>query len=149
LKVKEYYVYFLIDPRDKKVFYVGKGKDKRIDAHMKQWLKKQNININKDNRINEIETDGYQVIKQIYKDKLSEKEAFKIEREMIDKFGIDNLTNIAPYQITNKERSKRFGQAYLRKVKPFDIWINEKPRTDFEINLYHFVSQQLIKMTNF
>jgi len=29
-----YYVYALIDPRNKKVFYVGKGKGNRIYAHV-------------------------------------------------------------------------------------------------------------------
>ena len=35
-----YYVYRLIDPRDGKTFYVGKGKGNRVFAHVNDELKK-------------------------------------------------------------------------------------------------------------
>jgi hypothetical protein len=40
-KVQEelgYYVYCLVDPRDKKIFYVGKGVENRVFAHVNDAL---------------------------------------------------------------------------------------------------------------
>lgn len=36
---KDYYVYILIDPRDKRPFYVGKGKGNRYQSHEKEYWK--------------------------------------------------------------------------------------------------------------
>lgn len=33
-----FYVYGLIDPRDDKIFYIGKGKNNRKDSHLKEEL---------------------------------------------------------------------------------------------------------------
>jgi hypothetical protein len=46
------YTYSLIDPRDKSVFYIGKGKGARIDAHEKEAIK--GVCSNKCNKIREI-----------------------------------------------------------------------------------------------
>jgi hypothetical protein len=37
-----YYVYLLIDPRNDKVFYVGKGKGNRVNQHLLGALNKKN-----------------------------------------------------------------------------------------------------------
>ena len=33
-----YYVYALVDPRDQKIFYIGKGKDNRVFQHAEAAL---------------------------------------------------------------------------------------------------------------
>ena len=38
-----YYVYALVDPRDGKIFYVGKGHDDRVFAHARAALKPNDI----------------------------------------------------------------------------------------------------------
>ena len=38
-----YYVYELIDPRDDRVFYVGKGKKGRIDQHEAEARKRRSL----------------------------------------------------------------------------------------------------------
>ena len=43
--MSEFYVYGLIDPRNNSIFYIGKGKDKRVFNHSNE---KQEINSNID-----------------------------------------------------------------------------------------------------
>ena len=47
-----YYVYALIDPRNNKPFYIGKGKDNRAESHAK--FQSGCNNIHKDNVIRKI-----------------------------------------------------------------------------------------------
>lgn len=34
----DFYVYYLMDPRNKEIFYVGKGKDNRVFQHVEDAL---------------------------------------------------------------------------------------------------------------
>ena len=64
--MNEYYVYALIDPRDKSFFYIGKGKGKRYLEHEKNISEltkpytesKKGINPNKTKRIKDIIESG-------------------------------------------------------------------------------------------
>ena len=78
-----YYVYVLIDPRDNKIFYVGKGKGNRVFAHVKCAVE------------NEQETAKFDIIRAILKEnktvkhyilrhKLTEREAYLVESVFID-----------------------------------------------------------------
>ena len=51
----EYYVYALIDPRDDKVFYIGKGTKNRVFSHEKESDKAQDVETRKVEIIKEIE----------------------------------------------------------------------------------------------
>ena len=76
-----FYVYLHRRATDNSVFYVGKGKGRRAywkNQRNKHWHYVANKH-------------GYTV--EIYKDGLSEKEAFNLEIEMIKKIGIENLCN--------------------------------------------------------
>jgi|LakMenEpi03Aug12_release.lakeMendotaPanAssembly.Ray.scaffolds.fasta_scaffold384667_3 hypothetical protein len=85
----KYYVYLLIDPRNNKPFYVGKGCGDRCYEHLKDY---ENTNQNKLNVIKEIKNDGLEVQVVIINDNLPEIIAFKIEGFLINT--IENLTNI-------------------------------------------------------
>lgn len=87
-----YYVYLLIDPRDKKIFYVGKGVGNRINQHVLGTLKNHK-ETNKNNRINEIRKLGLEVEHEVLRHGLNEKEAFEVESAVIDLLDINNLTN--------------------------------------------------------
>lgn len=76
-----FYVYFHKRP-DGSVFYVGKGKDKRA------WYTR-NRNTHWWNVVNK--HGGFDV--EIVKENLTEQEAFKLEAELVEQIGIDNLTN--------------------------------------------------------
>lgn len=90
----DFYVYQLIDPRNNKVFYVGKGKDKRMYEHEKEA--KRNKKHPKCIIINEILDLGYKIEYKVVKEFDDEVQAYQFEKELIDKIGLQNLTNCIP-----------------------------------------------------
>jgi hypothetical protein len=92
-----YYVYCLVDPRDSKVFYVGKGKGDRVFSHV---LRSENVldDSEKIHRINEI---GAENVKHyIIRYGLSEKEALEIEATLID-FLMDERVTGSKHNVAN------------------------------------------------
>lgn len=89
-----YYVYTLTDPRSGGVFYVGKGKGDRVSAHVKQALK--GTNSHKCNKIREILAAGLEVPADIVRRFKNEDAAYRYEKRLIAKIGLENLTNIEP-----------------------------------------------------
>lgn len=92
VNIKQYYVYQLVDPRNNKPFYIGKGQGKRIDAHEKEA--KANVISPKCNLIREIELEGLKIVKNIVKYFAVEMSAYKYEKRLIKKIGLSNLTNL-------------------------------------------------------
>lgn len=89
------YVYALIDPRDKKVFYIGKGEGARMLDHVAEAETSEGRS-EKLERIKDIQASGYEVEYAILRHGLSSKEAFTVESTLIDfirYFGSD-LVNI-------------------------------------------------------
>lgn len=85
------YVYMYIDPRTTNgdVFYVGKGKNKRILAH--QRLEAEN---RKTARIEEIRNAGFQPRLEVLAHKLKDEEtAYRVEAAVIDALKLKDLTN--------------------------------------------------------
>ncbi|MGB3724288.1 MAG: NUMOD3 domain-containing DNA-binding protein [Glaciecola sp.] len=76
-----FYVYFHRKASDNSIFYVGKGKGRRA-----YWKNNRNKHWH-----NVVDKHGYTV--EIYKDNLSEADAFNLEIEMIEKIGLDSLCN--------------------------------------------------------
>jgi len=92
-----YYVYYLIDPRDNVVFYVGKGTKGRMNYHENYVKSGKPIKSSrpKFNKIKEILDAGYEVIKLKVFETDDELLAYTTEIEHINAIGIENLTNIA------------------------------------------------------
>lgn len=76
-----YYVYCLIDSRDKTIFYIGKGCGNRVFAHELEISEKE-----KNKRIRDIQSSGANVEKYIIRHGLTEEEAFHLEAALIDIF---------------------------------------------------------------
>jgi hypothetical protein len=80
----EYYVYRHKRLKDNSIFYIGKGKNGRFNdeaGRNSHW----NYIVKKDG--------GF--IAEIIKDELSDEEARKLEIDLINEIGLDNLSNIA------------------------------------------------------
>ena len=71
-----FYVYFLIDSESKKIFYVGKGKGKRVHAHCINHSKGVIDNAPKFQEISRIKDGGHQVIEMILESGMKESDAF-------------------------------------------------------------------------
>ncbi|WP_127142103.1 LEM-3-like GIY-YIG domain-containing protein [Flagellimonas marinaquae] len=79
----KYYVYLLIHPETDEPFYVGKGKDDRIFAHIHQEIDEENESLKYD----EIQRIGPKNVKHvIVRHGLNETTAFAIEASLIDTF---------------------------------------------------------------
>lgn len=90
-----YYVYFLVDPRSNKTFYIGKGIRNRVFSHSIEASESDGEDESaKIQRINEIRACGQEEKRYILRSELSEDEAYRLESALIDYVGIDNLTNI-------------------------------------------------------
>lgn len=85
----KYYTYQLVDPRDGKPFYIGKGKDKRMLAHLKE-----SGHSKKHKRIQEIRDAGLEPLCEVVKHFKSEDAAYRHEMRLIKKIGRSNLTNL-------------------------------------------------------
>lgn len=96
MKKKLFYVYELIDPRNNKVFYVGKGTKGRMYEHV-LFVKKgkvTNKNTKLTNKIKKILNLGFEIIyKKVFESSLEEI-CFKREIEIIEYYGLKNLCNL-------------------------------------------------------
>lgn len=131
MKKKEYYVYALIDPRNNEYFYIGKGKGKRYNSHLKENLKDVK-NIYKYARIKEIQEENHQVKIEILFPYLTEDVALKLEMIIIYKIG-----------------RKSFREGNLLNFVPGGKWspgeslfYETKPNIDFDLTLLDFVAQE-------
>ena len=89
-----YYVYRLIDPRNAETFYVGKGRGNRVFHHASGTFGPDSEYAagSKQGRINEIITNGHQVIHVIHRHGLSSHVATEVEAALIDAYpGLTNL----------------------------------------------------------
>lgn len=89
-----YYVYFLINPLDNKIFYVGKGKGNRVFRHAKaaliEWQNSDKLDIIRD-IINKKQSVKYYILRH----GLSENEAFIVESAFIDFLTFEDFSFIA------------------------------------------------------
>ena len=95
--VLRYYVYALRDPRDGKVFYVGKGVGDRINSHAREAGADLLSRRAKLKTINEIELSGREVDLLFLRTGIEdEATAFKVEQAVIDAFAANHhpLTNL-------------------------------------------------------
>ncbi len=87
-----YYVYRLIDPRNGETFYVGKGKNNRVFAHINQQIDKDGDEItDKLQRIRDIKITGLEVLHIIHRHGMDEQTALEVEAALIDAYaGLSN-----------------------------------------------------------
>lgn len=86
LSLGDHYVYGLIDPRNKKIFYIGMGTGNRVFDHEKESRNSPNSDKLKLKTIAEIKDAGLNVKKVIISCNLSKDEAFAAEAALINAF---------------------------------------------------------------
>lgn len=94
--MNEYYVYKLIDPRNSKIFYIGKGQKKRMYQHVKdvQCGRTPNNNKKLNNKIKKILKLGLKVkYKKLFITE-NEQAAFNKEIKIIKEIELKNLCNL-------------------------------------------------------
>lgn len=91
-----FYVYSIIDPRTKTPFYIGKGKDNRMYMHERYVINGRIPDNNKHKyyKIKQILDAGLDLQYEIFWSGIDEDKAFTIEKQWIQKIGLDNLVNI-------------------------------------------------------
>lgn len=85
IEALKYYVYCLVDPRDNKVFYIGKGFGNRVFQHANDALNEEASSLKLDT-IREIIRAKLDVKYYIVRHGLSEDEAYLVESVLIDMF---------------------------------------------------------------
>ncbi|MCH8506462.1 MAG: GIY-YIG nuclease family protein [Ectothiorhodospiraceae bacterium] len=97
-----WYVYFLVDPRDGAIFYVGKGSGRRMYVHRERLGSDKNHL--KAARIEQIIADGHEPLCRVFDVFDEEGEAFSCERVLIAALREHGLTNLAGGILTGKDR---------------------------------------------
>ncbi len=116
LSLGNYYVYGLIDPRSKNIFYIGKGTGNRVFEHERESIDNPNSEKLKLQTISSIKSAGLDVKKIIINSNLTEAEAFAAEAALINAFnyiGNMKLTNIvAGHHSTEALSVEEYEQIY-------------------------------------
>ena len=83
IEALQYYVYCLVDPRDNRIFYIGKGKGNRVFQHAKASLNENEHSLKLD-IIRSILKEGKEVKHYIIRHNLTEETAITLESTLID-----------------------------------------------------------------
>lgn len=115
----DFYVYVYIDPRNLEMFYVGKGRGSRKDAHLSDKSDKE-----KARRISAIRKAGQKPTIRVIARDLSEHDALLIEKTLLWKLG-SQLTNVA---------SGHYSQIF----RPNNTLHLDLPGFDFQCGVYYY-----------
>lgn len=116
-----FYVYALVDPRDRRIFYIGKGENNRVFDHARDALCGEDAASLKLSTIRDILAEGEQVEYYILRHNLTEDEALLVESALID---------MLTYEAFNTER------VLTNLVAGHHQW-NEGIKTAEEINIMY------------
>jgi len=119
-----FYVYRLIDPRNGETFYIGKGKDNRVFAHIRAEKHFDGDEFdNKIKRIREIHNAGFEVAHVIHRHGMNEETALEVEAALIDAY--PGLTNIAG-GIDGDDRGVAHAQEIVRRYSAAEAVFQHK-----------------------
>ena len=114
----EFYVYGLVDESADEIFYIGKGKGKRLFSHVRDFNNSSIRNARKHEKINEIYCNHGKVKYLILHETNNEESAYITESVIIRAIGKDNLTNIVLGSAqTEKQKAAIWAIDKLRRLK--------------------------------
>lgn len=114
-----YYVYLLVNPFDRSIFYIGKGTDNRVYQHVNCALDKE-IESDKLDMIRNIKKNGGETLHYILRHGLKEGEAFLLEAALLDIFGSKKFNfgeNSGLTNIQGGHDSGQFGLMTTQEIK--------------------------------
>lgn len=126
------YVYGLIDPRNNKIFYIGKGTENRVFNHEYESLMNPESSKLKLSTIREIKEAGLEVKKIIINCNLTEDEAFAAEAALINAFNY-----VEDIGLTNDVAGHHSKEAYT--VDEFERLFGAEEISEEEIKHHLFV----------
>ncbi len=130
----KYYVYILIDPRDNKIFYVGKGYGNRVFSHINEAIFNPSTN-EKLETIRAIKKENLKIKHFIVKHGLEEKEALIVESVLIDFLTFKDFAEVA--KISNIVAGHNSFNQGIKTVNECEILYNceELKKEDIKHNL--------------
>ncbi|MFR9524323.1 MAG: GIY-YIG nuclease family protein, partial [Rikenellaceae bacterium] len=130
-----YYVYALIDPRDNKIFYIGKGHDDRVFCHINDALNPQNIAVNNDKYeiIRDITRNNNNVKHYILRHNMNETEAFIVESVLINLLTFKDFKHIA--NISNIICGYRQEEHGIKTAEEVELYYNCQDLVDIQHNI--------------
>ena len=137
---QSYYVYFLADPSDGLIFYVGKGKGRRMYQHVKNAISGDVDNSAKYDRIKKILDAGGNVMHLVFAVCDSEDDAYDIEGRLIEELAPYGLTNIAHGIVTENKQVNRRAKYLLDNMMSYTDWAASCPMEVVRFCAKHFGS---------
>jgi hypothetical protein len=125
-----YYTYFLINPIDGHIFYVGKGKDRRMYCHVRNSINCKVDNVHKHKKITEAHSQGFKVIECVFSHHELEKNAYAVERILIDKLKFYGITNAINGSTHENERVEQLVIWDLNRLKTYEQWLRGATRRE-------------------
>lgn len=129
----KHYVYLYLDPRDKRVFYIGKGKGDRVLAHLAD-----DSHTERAARIKELRALQLEPQIEILRYGLnSQKEASLVESAAIDLIGVSDLTNVVRGHGASEAGRSRL-EDLTQELEAKDAEITDKVLLINIAQLYHY-----------
>ncbi len=141
-----YYVYFLVNPINGRVFYIGKGKGKRMHQHLVEFKKLSGRNAKKLSAIESIVADGGKPSAVIIANNLSEHEAYRLESHFIKKLMATGITNIQTGNTPYIDRSKTVASMHLSKMLSFEEFCRLRKPDNASKRLFLAIKQEFQRM---
>lgn len=114
-----FYVYFLIDPESKQIFYVGKGIGGRVLKHEERTRRGVLQNKEKVKRIQEIYGRGQSVVRKIFFSSEEEETVLAVENDVIHQLKGCGLTNIVGGWVVQSTTIQRMADELKARVESF------------------------------
>lgn len=116
-----HYVYLLVDPRDKTVFYVGKGSKNRVFQHEIDTSAENDdpyqCNPKKIQKIREIQDAGMEVERYVLRYGLEEEESYRLEAAVIDLLRFGNVKKANLLNSVRGHGSSIFGLQGVKSIE--------------------------------